>query len=461
MKAKRSFKPKPLGMRFLLVVTFLILFVGIGLMIALVAYATVKGRPTSSMTLNLESVLTLVGFFLVMAFLVTMIVFFIKLTANPKPLPSRDGTAPLTEKKRTPGESRFYMLTKIDKDCAPYRKIDTEPISLKDLCSDFRAYAAANLGLYYSIDDIRRFITSLTVSHLLLLQGMSGTGKTSLPYAFGRYMNQLATVVPIQPMWKERTDLLGYYNEFTGRFSETPLLEQLYRASYSDQLYVVVLDEMNIARVEYYFAEFLSLLELPDPKSRYLDVIADERPDDPALLKGGRMQLPNNVWFVGTANNDDSTFAISDKVYDRAMVMNLDTRAEAFPESKRAERAISSTMLEELAFDARKQYGLTFRDLRRVKKLDSYLASRFHISFGNRILRQIKLYLPVYVACGGEELEALDDLLAKKVLRKLEAQNPVYVRSESEGLISYINDLFGEGKMPLCLAYIERLKLNA
>jgi hypothetical protein len=73
----------------------------------------------------------------------------------------------------------------------------------------------------------------------------------------------------------------------------------------------------------------------------------------------------------------------------------------------------------------------------------------------------MKLYVPVYVACGGDELGALDDLLAKKVLRKLEAQNPVYVRSESEGLVAVIEDLFGEGKMPLCVAYIRRLALNA
>ena len=93
---------------------------------------------------------------------------------------------------------------------------------------------------------------------------------------------------------------------------------------------ITVLDEMNIARVEYYFAEFLSLMELPDTEERYLDVVTDKREKDPKGLKGGRIKLPKNMWFIGTANNDDSTFAISDKVYDRAMMLNLDEKSEVF-----------------------------------------------------------------------------------------------------------------------------------
>ena len=164
----------------------------------------------------------------------------------------------------------------------------------------------------------------------MILQGMSGTGKTSLAYAFGEYINNQAVVVPIQPMWKERTDLIGYYNEFTKKFNETTLFQKLYEANYNDQIYITVLDEMNIARVEYYFAEFLSLLELPDHKKRYLDVISDMWENDPKLLNEGKLLLPRNMWFVGTANNDDSTFAISDKVYDRAMVINLDKKSNPF-----------------------------------------------------------------------------------------------------------------------------------
>jgi len=70
-------------------------------------------------------------------------------------------------------------------------------------------------------------------------------------------------------------------------------------------------------------------------------------------------------------------------------------------------------------------------------------------------------YIPVYVACGGDELFALDDILSKKVMRKLETQNPIYLRNSAEGLVAYIDELFGDGRMPLCKEFIERLQRNA
>ena len=83
------------------------------------------------------------------------------------------------------------------------------------------------------------------------------------------------------------------------------------------------------------------------------------------------------------------------------------------------------------------------------------------ITFGNRIMKQIRTYIPVYVACGGTELTALDDILAKKVIRKLETQNPIYLRNSAEELLSFIDDLFGADKMPLCKEYVHRLQRNA
>jgi hypothetical protein len=76
-------------------------------------------------------------------------------------------------------------------------------------------------------------------------------------------------------------------------------------------------------------------------------------------------------------------------------------------------------------------------------------------------MKQIKTYIPIYVSCGGDELDALDDILSKKVFRKLETQNPIYLRNSSEGLISFIDELFGQDKMSLCKEYIRRLQRNA
>ena len=364
--------------------------------------------------------------------------------------------------KQNDGLSRFYMLSKIDDLAMEYKKPKyNNDFTLKELCDDFRDFACSELKLYYDISDIRQFIAALSVTHIIILQGMSGTGKTSLAYAFGEFLKNSTVVVPIQPMWKERTDLIGYFNEFTKKFNETLLLQKLYEANYNDEIYITVLDELNIARVEYYFAEFLSLLELPDVEKRYIDVVSDEWKTDPKLLKNGRLRLPKNMWFVGTANNDDSTFAISDKVYDRAMVLNLDKKAKPFEVASKPVKKISASRLEQIFKKSKKEYGLTSRNLRRIRELDKYLIQNYHISFGNRIMKQMKEYVPVYVACGGTELEAIDNILAKKVLRKLESKNLVYVRNTADSLCTFIDELFGDDKMVMCKEYIKNFEQNA
>jgi len=360
------------------------------------------------------------------------------------------------------GRSRFYMLSEIDRRMETYETPAYDnSLTLEEICDRFREFSAHKLGLYYDIADIRRFIAGLSVTHILIMQGMSGTGKTSLAYAFGEFLQNQSVIVPIQPMWKERTDMIGYYNEFTKRFNETVLLRKMYEADCNDEIYITVLDEMNIARVEYYFAEFLSLLEIPNPDKRYLDVVSDKWEDDPKMLRDGQIQLPPNMWFIGTANNDDSTFAISDKVYDRAIVMNLDKKAEVFDAEETSPVKLSFAHLTHLIEEARETYALTERNRRRLAMLDQYLMEKFRITFGNRIVKQINQYVPVCLACGGDELDALDDILSRKVLRKLEAQNPVYVRSAADGLCTYLDDLFGADRMPLCKEYLRRLERTA
>ena len=382
--------------------------------------------------------------------------------------PPRAATVPLQAPSKPADEGeeerlpRFCMLSRIDEGKRVYdaRKYEEET-SLKRFCENFRNYAAAELRLYYDIKDIRRFIAGMAVSPIIILQGMSGTGKTSLAHAMGSFVKNTSTVIPVQPMWKERTDLLGYYNEFTKRFNETLLLEKMYEANYCKDIYMTVLDEMNIARVEYYFAEFLSLLELPNPDERYIDVVSDVWDTDPVQLKDGRIKLPVNMWFIGTANNDDSTFAISDKVYDRAMILNLDEKSERFVAPRTKPTPITAENFKRLTAEAMQEYELTGRNMKRLEELDKYLISHFHITFGNRIMKQIRQYVPVYVGCGGEELEALDDILSKKIIRKLETQNPVYLRSAAEGLCQYLDELFGHDRMILCKNAIHRLERNA
>ncbi len=358
------------------------------------------------------------------------------------------------EKKRR--RNRFSRLNEITPDPTPPQFGAVR--SLRELCEKFRMFAATNLHLYYTEAQVREFVASLSVSHILILQGMSGTGKTSLTYAFGEFIGNPSTIIPVQPMWKERSDLLGYYNEFTKKYNETELLRKMYEANGRNEIFITVLDEMNIARVEYYFAEFLSLLEIPNPELRYLEVVTDKWDDDPPQLKDGHIKLPENMWFVGTANNDDSTFAISDKVYDRAMIVNLDNRTPPFA----AEELVPVTPISYAEFialseSAKRGYELTRRNERRLQELDEYLIAKFQITFGNRIMRQIRSYISVYVGCGGDELDALDDILCKKVLRKLTYKDLSLLRGELDEAAKYFETLFGEGKMPQCRSFLARV----
>lgn len=357
---------------------------------------------------------------------------------------------------------RFDKLCRLDARKDSFKRDDyDETVSLKAFCENFRAFCSNRLKLYYDIEDIRRFIAGMAVSNLIILQGMSGTGKTSLAYAFGTYLDNRAVVVPVQPMWKERTDLIGYYNEFTKSFNETTLLAAMYEANYSKDIYITILDEMNIARVEYYFAEFLSLLELPEKEKRTLDVVSTSWENDPEQIANGKITLPTNMWFIGTANNDDSTFAISDKVYDRAMILNLDTKAEPFVAPYTRTTHLSAERFMRLAKEAQEEYGITRRNVTRLEALDKQLIDSFHITFGNRIMKQIREYIPVYVACGGEELKALDDILSKKVLRKLETQSPTYIRAHKDEFFAVLDKLFGSDEMRACRATVDRIADSA
>ena len=426
---------------------------------ALVVYGVYSGALKNSLVEGTVIVMLL----LIPVLLVTLLVAVMAGSRTKKTVVVQ---APATPGEETPvedeGVGRFCMLTRIDENRNRYgHDVYNRTVTLEKFCEDFRNYAASKLKLYYDIDDIRRFIAGMAVSKILILQGMSGTGKTSLAHAFGEFVDNRSTVIPVQPMWKERTDLIGYYNEFTKRFNETLLLEKMYEANYNQDMYVTVLDEMNIARVEYYFAEFLSLLELPNPEERYLTVVSDTWASDPVQLKDGRIKLPVNMWFIGTANNDDSTFAISDKVYDRAMVLDLDRKAERFVAPKTERICLSAERFAKLTETAMQEYAVSSRNRKRLQMLDQYLIEHFHITFGNRIMKQINTYIPVYIACGGDELIALDDILAKKVIRKLETQNPIYLRNAAEGLLGYLDELFGTEHMLACKDAIRRLQRNA
>ena len=354
---------------------------------------------------------------------------------------------------------RFPKLTLVDEKYHGY----VEPaydngISLEEFTEGYRLYAASNLQLYYTPEIVRRFVAGMASSKLLILEGISGTGKTSLPYSFSRYMNNPATIVSVQPSFRDRTELLGYFNKFSKRFNETEFLRALYEANYRQDPTLIVLDEMNLARIEYYFAEMLSVLEMPSKDEWVLDLVPTAWQGDPERLQDGKLPVSDTTWFIGTANNDDSTFTITDKVYDRAMPIELNDRADAFECELHPQCFITAEHLQALFEQAKLDHPISKEMLDNLEKLDSYLSTRFKLSFGNRIIKQMYDFVPVYVACGGTELGGMDYIIARKVLKKFESMNVNFVRDEITGLIEYIEKLFGAAGMPDSVDYLRRIQ---
>ncbi|MFA5342219.1 MAG: hypothetical protein WC332_10635 [Clostridia bacterium] len=356
-------------------------------------------------------------------------------------------------------ESRFSKLIEVDQKYTYYAPQEySSGFTLEQLCQDFRNFACSKMNLYYEIEMMRILISSMASTKLILLQGISGTGKTSLPYCFGKFLKNDATMASVQPSWRDRTELFGYFNEFTKKFNETEVLKRIYESAYNDDINMIVLDEMNIARVEYYFAEMLSVLEMPDSDQWKLELVPSSWPSDPRNLADGKLKIPENIWYLGTANNDDSTFAVSDKVYDRAFTINFESKGQPFDAPVTEARPISFSYLEELYSDAWEKYPVTKDNLDKIAKLDIYIIQKFRIAFGNRIMKQLYEFVPVYVACGGSEIDGIDYVLYTKVFRKFESLNLSLIREDLKELITYLSKSFGKTSMNECKKYLERLQ---
>lgn len=190
-------------------------------------------------------------------------------------------------------------------------------------------------GLSYPKRVLEAFHTCLKIadiSPLTVLAGISGTGKSALPREYADALGLDFLVVPVQPRWDSPQDLLGFYNYVEERFKATELSRALVRfdrenwpdiaekdgIDVSKRMLIVLLDEMNLARVEYYFSDFLSLLEVrrDSPERAVVSV-------DLGHGRARQLKLTENVLYVGTMNEDESTQSLSDKVLDRANVIRF------------------------------------------------------------------------------------------------------------------------------------------
>lgn len=324
----------------------------------------------------------------------------------------------------------FPACSVYDRDAALTTPIETRPFdTLADLVDEVRNRMATDSAtpFYYSESDVRLFLAGLASSRLHLLQGISGTGKTSLPREFFKALSGegSAQIVEVQAGWRDKDDLFGFYNAFEKRFAESEFTKALYRAllpANADRPMVIVLDEMNLAHPEQYFGTMLSVLENAVDRPGYIDLLTSELPNLPERFKGARLPLPRNVWFVGTANHDETTVAFADKTYDRSHVQELPTRHVPFTAPKLGTDDPISFLELDRAFEA------ASRDYAGdVDKVRQFLNANLHqeftpfgVGWGNRLERQIERFVPVVLDAGGSITEAVDHLVSTKVVRKLE-----------------------------------------
>jgi hypothetical protein len=320
----------------------------------------------------------------------------------------------------------FPSLTAMDTDA----ELQTAPeatrpklLSLKELVDEVRHRIAAD-KLFYREKDIRAFLAGLAASRLHLLQGISGTGKTSLPLAFAKAIGAFSSLIEVQSGWRDRNDLLGYYNAFERRFYESEFLQALYRAQQPRYLplpYLIVLDEMNLSHPEHYFADFLSALEQKEANQR-ISLLTAKVDGAPQLLEESRwLRIPANVWFIGTANHDETTKDFAPKTYDRSHVMEFPRHPEQFSVKRfNAPPSLTMEALQAAFSKARHTHqALAARTTAFLEKSLTDALVKLGLGWGNRLERQIDSFVPVIIEAGGTLGEAADHLVATKLLRKL------------------------------------------
>ena len=291
-------------------------------------------------------------------------------------------------------------------------------------------------GYVYTEKDLVNFHVAMKSSTLVILSGMSGTGKSKLFSLYGESLglpSEEICMIPVRPSWTDDTDILGYLDTTTMlyRAADTGLVDTLRDARQNpDKLYLICFDEMNLARVEHYFSQFLSVLENPVGK-RFLQLYNPE-------LEGrvynaneypSRIELGKNLLFVGTVNLDESTFHFSDKVLDRANVIRfhrcsfteLKKCSLEAPPKQEVLPTISTTAYLSFQNIEKRAIALTDQEIAFLSDLDALLdETKTDGGIGFRILRQIDDYLKnVPQGASLTHGEAFDLQIAQRVLTKL------------------------------------------
>jgi 5-methylcytosine-specific restriction protein B len=285
------------------------------------------------------------------------------------------------------------------------------------------------------------FLASILSKPFVLLTGLTGSGKTQIALKFGEWLGEARRlVVAVRPDWTGPESLFGYENALSvpdadGRLAwfVPPALEFMLRAvHHQDEPHLLVLDEMNLAHVERYFADFLSGMESGEPtlpnlvkEGAYWRVSASDPQPVP---------IPRNLWVVGTVNVDETTYAFSPKVLDRAQTIEFRVATEDLNPAGRRPTVVEAAPAKYLATllgISREQSAQTTAVgsdgallVESLKTLHKLLAAR-DLEFGHRTLTEaIRLWSTLNALGGSNWLQALDLIILQMILPRIHGSRP-------------------------------------
>jgi hypothetical protein len=303
-------------------------------------------------------------------------------------------------------------------------------------------------GYLISVAELANFFLAMTVSPLVILSGISGTGKSLLPRKFAKRTNSKFHPIPVQPQWSDNSDLFGFVPTLSPtKFVEGKLIKGLRDAhDHPETLVIALLDEMNLAPVEHYFSDFLSVAESrvrkgakigSDPLPIELPAVPGSGLADPeADLRG--IELPSNLRVIGTANMDETTHSFSPKVLDRAFTIEFDDPDLTSFASGTAAGTATFEVLSNIIIDPAN--AISVLEARAVnQELFEHIAQRLSeiqdilspagIKFGYRTRDAILLYLHFWRQLGLADImagyAALDFCILQKVLPKVSGSGEV------------------------------------
>lgn len=336
-------------------------------------------------------------------------------------------------------EDYYFILREVSKMGIP--DVSKEQILMpeyKDVVERIYQYINGK-GYIYELSLTKNFFLCLKTKPFIILAGISGTGKSKLAELFAEAVgatteNGRFVLIPVRPDWNDSSDLLGY-KDINRKFLPGPLTRVIQRAyNELDKPFFVCLDEMNLSRVEYYFSDFLSLMETK--KKTNAGCFSEKIFHDDYFITDedkqhyGHLRIPPNLYIIGTVNMDETTFPFSKKVLDRANTIEFSTvHLKSFPGKDIPE--LSPVLIDNNVFqpqylclkDCSDNFGYLETVVEKLDQLNAIL-SKANLHVGYRVRDEICFYMAYNKASGLlEEDEAFDYQLVQKILPRIQGSS--------------------------------------